>query len=65
MVEINVINQYKSISQSIIRMNQIIEGEGALVNQVGEEQSLKAGDFALIKTEGTYLNHENVVFHYE
>ena len=48
MVEINVINQYKSISQSIIRMNQIIEGEGAL-----------------IKTEGTYLNHENVVFHYE
>ena len=27
-------------------MNFIIEGEGALVNEAGEEQPLKAGDFA-------------------
>ncbi len=29
-------------------MNYVIEGEGALVNEAGEEQSLKAGDFALV-----------------
>lgn len=29
-------------------MNYIIEGEGALVNEKGEETSLKAGDFALV-----------------
>ena len=29
-------------------MNYIIEGEGALVNEAGEEQPLKAGDFALV-----------------
>ncbi|MBW1764736.1 MAG: hypothetical protein JRJ23_08360 [Deltaproteobacteria bacterium] len=33
-------------------MNYIIEGEGALVNEAGEEQPLKAGDFALINPEG-------------
>ena len=32
-------------------MNYIIEGEGALVNEAGEETSLKAGDFALVKTD--------------
>ena len=29
-------------------MNYIIEGEGALVNDKGEETPLKAGDFALV-----------------
>ncbi len=29
-------------------MNYIIEGEGALVNEKGEETHLKAGDFALV-----------------
>ncbi|HYW96656.1 MAG TPA: cupin domain-containing protein [Bacteroidales bacterium] len=29
-------------------MNYIIEGEGALVNEKGEETLLKAGDFALV-----------------
>ena len=32
-------------------MNYIIEGEGALVNEAGEEQALKAGDFALVKPD--------------
>jgi quercetin dioxygenase-like cupin family protein len=30
-------------------MNYIIEGEGTLVNEAGEETQLKAGDFALVK----------------
>ncbi len=29
-------------------MNYIIEGEGALVNEAGEEQPVRAGDFALV-----------------
>ena len=29
-------------------MNYVIEGEGALVNEAGEEKFLKAGDFALV-----------------
>jgi quercetin dioxygenase-like cupin family protein len=29
-------------------MNYIIEGEGVLVNEAGEQQLLKAGDFALV-----------------
>jgi uncharacterized cupin superfamily protein len=33
-------------------MNYIIKGEGALVNKKGEEQPLKAGDFALVNFEG-------------
>ena len=28
-------------------MNYVIEGKGTLVNEAGEEQPLKAGDFAL------------------
>ena len=30
-------------------MNFIIEGEGVLVNEAGEEQPLRVGDFALVK----------------
>jgi uncharacterized cupin superfamily protein len=33
-------------------MNYVIEGSGALVNEKGEEQPLKAGDFALVNPEG-------------
>ncbi len=29
-------------------MNYVIEGEGVLVNEAGEKQSIKAGDFALV-----------------
>jgi len=33
-------------------MNYIIEGNGALVNEAGEETPLKADDFALVNPEG-------------
>jgi len=29
-------------------MNYVIEGEGILINEAGEQQPLKAGDFALV-----------------
>lgn len=32
-------------------MNYIIEGEGALVNEAGEETPLKPGDFALVNPD--------------
>jgi quercetin dioxygenase-like cupin family protein len=32
----------------IVHMIYIISGEGALVNEAGEEKPLKAGDFALV-----------------
>ena len=35
-------------SQAIVHMNYVIEGQGALVNEAGEETPLKAGDFALV-----------------
>ena len=31
-------------------MTYVIEGEGALVNEAGEEQPIKAGDFALVNS---------------
>ena len=34
--------------QLIVHMTYVIEGEGALVNEAGEEQTVKAGDFALV-----------------
>ena len=33
-------------------MTYVIEGSGALVNEKGEEQPLKAGYFALVNPEG-------------
>ena len=36
----------------MFHLNNIIEGEGALVNETGEETQLKAGDFALVNPEG-------------
>ncbi len=32
----------------IVHMNYVIEGSGALVNEKGEEQPIKAADFALV-----------------
>ncbi len=32
-------------------MNFVIEGEGVLVNEAGETQALKAGDFALVNPD--------------
>jgi gentisate 1,2-dioxygenase len=45
-------------------MNYIIEGFGALVNEKGEEQPLKAGDFALVdpSEKHQYLNKGDVPF---
>ena len=33
-----------------VPMNYVIEGQGALVNEAGEEAPLNAGDFALVNT---------------
>jgi uncharacterized cupin superfamily protein len=36
-------------------MTYVIEGNGALVNEAGEETPLKAGDFGLVSPEGLKL----------
>jgi len=48
----------------MFHMNYIIEGEGALVNEAGEEQPLKAGDFALVNLdeEHQYQNKSDKPF---
>ena len=45
-------------------MNFVIEGEGALVNESGEETPLKAGDFALVNPDEKhqYRNKGNTPF---
>jgi len=45
-------------------MNYIIEGEGALVNEKGEEIAVKAGDFALVDPDEKhqYRNKGNKPF---
>ena len=35
----------------IVPMNYVIEGQGALVNEEGEETALKAGDFTLVNPD--------------
>ena len=35
----------------IVHMTYVIDGSGALVNEAGEEQPLKAGDFALVNPD--------------
>ena len=40
------------LCEFIFHMNYIIEGEGSLMNKKGEEQPLKAWDFALVNPEG-------------
>ena len=42
----NVLNT--NLSKFVFPMNYVIEGQGALVNEAGEETPLKAGDFALV-----------------
>jgi mannose-6-phosphate isomerase-like protein (cupin superfamily) len=39
-------------NEFVFHKNYVIEGSGALVNRKGEEQPLKAGDFALVNPEG-------------
>ena len=51
MVQIYRFIKYESTYQDIYYMNYVIEGIGALVNEKGEEQSLKAGDFALVNPD--------------
>ena len=47
-----------------MHMIYIIEGSGALVNEKGEEQPLKAGDLALVKPDEKhqYRNKGDVAF---
>ena len=40
--------QRKIFSEAIVHIAYIIEGEGTLVNEAGEETPLNAGDFALV-----------------
>ena len=42
---------YHSLVLAIVQMTYVIEGTGALVNEKGEEQPLKAGDFALVNPD--------------
>ncbi len=49
---------------AIVHINYVIEGSGALVNEKGEEQPLKAGDFALVNPDEKhqYRNRGNKPF---
>jgi quercetin dioxygenase-like cupin family protein len=38
-------------------MTYVVEGSGALVNEKGEEQPLKAGDFALVNPDEKHQYH--------
>jgi quercetin dioxygenase-like cupin family protein len=48
----------------ILHMNYVLEGTGALVNEKGEEQPLKAGDFALVNPneKHQYRNKRDMPF---
>ena len=52
------------VQNVIVHMNYVIEGKGALVNEAGEEQPLKAGDFALVNPDEKhqYRNKGDVPF---
>jgi len=58
-----IFNVPKNIN-AIVHMNYVIEGTGALVNEKGEETSLKAGDFALVNPDEKhqYRNKGDVPF---
>ena len=47
-----------------VPMNYVIEGQGALVNEAGEETPLKTGDFALVNPseKHQYRNKGDVPF---
>ena len=38
----------------MLHMNYVIEGQGALVNEAGEETPLKTGDFVLVNQSEKY-----------
>jgi quercetin dioxygenase-like cupin family protein len=50
--------------QIMLHMNYVIEGVGCLVNEAGQEQPLKAGDFALVHPDEKhqYRNKGDVPF---
>ncbi len=52
MVQIYKILRLKSNHQFMFHMKYVIKGSGALVNEKGVEQPLKAGDFTLVNPEG-------------
>jgi len=48
----NILNCWMKIKmQFIFHKIYVIEGSGALVNEIGEWQPLKAGDFALVNPD--------------
>ena len=61
---IHALFKTKDFSNSIVHMNYIIEGEGALVNEAGEEQPLKVGDFTLVNPDEKhqYRNKRDLPF---
>ncbi|MEN8251335.1 MAG: cupin domain-containing protein [Bacteroidota bacterium] len=64
-ININIIAKCPNYSNiPIVHMNYVIEGIGALVNKQGEEQPLKAGDFALVNPDEKhqYRNKGDVPF---
>ena len=61
----NIYNYRMKINlQFMFHMIYVIEGSGALVNEKGEEQPLKAGDFALVNPDEKhqYRNKGDVPF---
>jgi len=54
----------KWITGTIVHINYVIEGSGALVNEAGEEQPLNAGDFTLVNPDEKhqYLNKGDIPF---
>ena len=63
---ISVLETFRAIllREFIFHMNYVIEGIGCLVNEKGEEQPLKAGDFALVNPDEKlqYRNKGDVLF---
>jgi quercetin dioxygenase-like cupin family protein len=60
-----VVPEYLTIPDNVTEhMNYVIEVSGALVNEKGEEQPLKAGDFALVNSDEKhqYRNKGDIPF---
>ncbi len=61
----NILNCWMKINmQFMFHKIYVIEGSGALVNEKGEEQPIKAGDFALVMPDEKhqYRNKGDVPF---
>lgn len=56
--------KYTQFQIIIVHMIYVIEGSGALINEAGEEQPLKAGDFTLVNPDEKhqYRNKGNKPF---